>query len=72
MTAKEKAIELYEKYFYRITKRGEYHWSHDLVKDCALIAVDGIMKINSVDKDYELFKKIDLSLNTKKTKPIQL
>ena len=42
MTPKDKARELYEK-----MRREEYHWP---AKQCALIAVDEILKITWVDK----------------------
>ena len=51
MTPKEKAIELAE-------KMAIYHWTnvcnYEEAKQCALIAVDEILNINSVDKDYDL------------------
>ena len=50
MTAKDKAIELIEKYRL-INYNLDDTESH---KEGALIAVDEILNINSVDKDYDL------------------
>ena len=53
MTPKEKAKELTNKYF-----KGSDLLYHDLswiqAKECALILVDEILQIKSVDKDYDL------------------
>ena len=43
MTPKEKAIELVEKNFLILSKRGEHHYTFDYAKRCALIAVDEII-----------------------------
>jgi hypothetical protein len=50
MTPKEKANELIEKFMFNC-RECDYE---DNAKQCALIAVDEILDINSVDKDYEL------------------
>jgi hypothetical protein len=50
MTPKEKAKELIEKFMFNC-RECDYE---DNAKQCALIAVDEILDINSVDKDYEL------------------
>ena len=55
MTPKEKAIELVVKFKHTaysdyLTTDNEYNNA----KQCALIAVDEILNIKSVDKDYDL------------------
>ena len=54
MTPQEKAVELYTKYeqLGRDFTRGVS--MHEFAKQCALIAVDEILNIKSVDKDYDL------------------
>jgi hypothetical protein len=64
MTPKEKAKELVDKFYQRfplkmnvITTRGDLSWEYDSwneAKQCALIAVDEILNIKSVDRDYDL------------------
>lgn len=63
MTPKEKAIELVEKYFINVEifiKQDSIPsilkapMTKKSVKQCALIAVDEILNIKSVDKDYDL------------------
>ena len=64
MTPKEKAKELVDKFYQRfplkmdvITTRGDLSWEYDNwneAKQCALIAVDEILNIKSVDRDYDL------------------
>ena len=45
MTPKEKAIELYEKYYYTFPPfDGEGEFEHNLSKKCAIICVDEIIK----------------------------
>ena len=45
MIAKEKAIELYERFFYAIPSMSdEGELEHKIAKQCALIAVDEIIK----------------------------
>jgi hypothetical protein len=51
MTPKEKAIELVDKYKFYLGNEQE---NIKEAKDCALIAVDEILNIKSVDKDYDL------------------
>lgn len=51
MTPKEKAIELYEKYYYSIPIfEVDINYEHNLAKQCALIAVDEINK--AIDFDW--------------------
>jgi hypothetical protein len=52
MTPEEKAKELFLRYL-RIDNTKEWLNSHK-AKQCALIAVDEILNINSVDKDFSL------------------
>jgi len=56
MTAKEKAEELVSSYRFALSipnaPLGEQKDS--IAKQCALIAVDEILNINSVDKDFSL------------------
>jgi len=52
MTPEEKAKELFLRYL-RIDNNKEWLNSHK-AKQCALIAVDEILNINSVDKDFSL------------------
>ena len=50
MTPKEKAIELVNKYYHKIehTISNEYlKVTKDITKECALIAVDEILKLNN-------------------------
>ena len=58
MTAKEKADELFTHYHNLIQEIGGELGQEILVsilaKQCALIAVDEILNINSVDKDFSL------------------
>jgi len=64
MTPKEKANELVDKFYQRfpltmdvITRKGDLSWEYDnweQAKQCALIAVDEILNIKSVDRDYDL------------------
>lgn len=49
-TAKEKAKELFDYYDELLT----YIESKNIVKQCTIKAVDEILNINSVDKDYDL------------------
>ena len=46
MTPKEKASELHEIYFHKITLKGEYAWSHEVAKDCARVAVYEMLRHN--------------------------
>jgi hypothetical protein len=54
MTPKEKAKELVEKYFNTCHKSSDLELSWKVCKKCALIAVDEILNIKSVDRDYDL------------------
>jgi hypothetical protein len=58
MTPEEKAKELFNHYYNLIQRIGGYLEQEILVsilaKECALIAVDEIIDINSVDKDFSL------------------
>jgi hypothetical protein len=57
MTPKEKAKELVNKYQSGYKLGGfnfQFQNDDEDAKQCALIAVDEILDINSVDKDYEL------------------
>jgi hypothetical protein len=57
-TPKEKADELFNHYHNLIQRIGGYLEQEILVsilaKQCALIAIDEILNINSVDKDFSL------------------
>ena len=53
MTPKEKAEELVLKYL-RINNNTKEWFNLHIAKQCALIAVDEILNINSVDKDFSL------------------
>jgi hypothetical protein len=50
MTPKEKAQELFDKYMKPIDGLHKYPMCFDTSKQCALIAVDEILKITWVDK----------------------
>ncbi len=52
MTPKEKAQELVDKMYSK--SQPDNGMSYYEAIDCALIAVDEILSINSVDKDYDL------------------
>jgi hypothetical protein len=58
MTPEEKAKELFNHYYNLIQRIGGYLEQEILVsilaKQCALIAIDEILNINSVDKDFSL------------------
>ena len=54
MTPKEKAKELVEKYNDYLQQEMQCIVYVNQSKECALIAVDEILNINSVDKDYDL------------------
>lgn len=66
MTAKEKAKELVDSFFLTIVRYDDEHEikiSHELAKDCALIAVDEILKTNEyfdsfslIDDEHEPFE----------------
>ncbi len=55
MTAKEKAKELYEKFYYGLPKSSDA-WLHTNSKQCAIIAVDEIILVadafNELEKEY--------------------
>jgi len=53
MTPKEKAEELVLRYL-RIDNNTKEWFNSHIAKQCALIAVDEILNINSVDKDFSL------------------
>jgi hypothetical protein len=53
-TPKEKAKELYCKYRDALNIRDLQTNANPFAKQCALIAVDEILNINSVDKDFSL------------------
>lgn len=54
-TAVEKAKELFDKFYIKVHDRdGTSAMNGFEAKQCALILVDEILKINSVDKDYDL------------------
>lgn len=53
MTSKEKAEELCNKYFI-INQESSFINNIDATKQCALITVDEILNIKSVDRSYEL------------------
>jgi hypothetical protein len=48
MTPKEKAQKLYRQYFQKVTLKGEFSWSHEIAKDCAIIAVDEVINTESL------------------------
>jgi hypothetical protein len=52
MTPEEKAKELFLRYL-RIDNTKEW-FNSDKAKQCALIAVNEILNINSIDKDFSL------------------
>ena len=54
MTPKEKAQELVDKFRNEITSFLGDNMKKINAKKCALIAVDEILNINSVDKDFSL------------------
>jgi hypothetical protein len=54
MTPEEKAKELYCKYRDALNIRDLQTNANPFAKQCALIAVDEILNINSVDKDFSL------------------
>lgn len=59
LTPKEKAKELVDKYLYEIKGADRYNYNLEsmnifISKQCSKIAVDEILNINSVDKDYYL------------------
>ena len=53
MTAKEKAEELVLRYL-RINNNTKEWFNLHIAKQCALIAVDEILNINLVEKDFSL------------------
>ena len=53
MTPKEKAEELLLK-FLKVDNNTKEWFNKYMAKQCALIAVDEILNINSVDKDFSL------------------
>ena len=57
MTAKEKAAELVEKYSIWEDESG-MGWNINCEKQCALIAVDEIIKILSSGLDFEMIKSL--------------
>lgn len=54
MTPKEKADELVDKFRNEITSFLGDNMKKINAKKCALVAVDEILNINSVDKDFDL------------------
>ena len=62
MTPQEKAEELTEKNFLILSKRGEHHYTFDYSKQCALIAVDEILRTQRPDSNtfwQEVKKEIE-------------
>jgi hypothetical protein len=53
MTPEEKAKQLFLRYL-RIDNNFKESFNIHIAKQCALIAVDEILNINSVDKDFSL------------------
>jgi hypothetical protein len=53
MTPEEKAKELVLRYL-RIDNNTKEWFNSHIAKQCALIAVDEILNINSIDKDFSL------------------
>jgi hypothetical protein len=51
---KEKAIELVNNYMSLLFSKPIFGLTKNEAKQCALIAVDEILNINSVDKDFSL------------------
>jgi hypothetical protein len=51
---KEKAIELVNEYMSLLFSKPIFGLTTNEAKQCALIAVDEILNINSVDKDFSL------------------
>ena len=59
ITPKEKAKELYEKFFYTIpsiSDKGQLE--HETSKQCALIAVDEILSDMGADRGYEFWSNV--------------
>lgn len=54
LTPKEKAEELFNKFYYAKDQDGFHSMNKHRAIECAIIAVNEILNINSVDKDYEL------------------
>ena len=54
MTPKEKANDLCMMFLIKTTTDIPYGVNKTIAKECALIAVDEILNIKSVDKDYDL------------------
>jgi predicted nucleic acid-binding protein len=53
MTAKEKAHQIYDN-MYNVESDNIHNMKKEDAIQCALIAVDEILNINSVDKDFSL------------------
>jgi hypothetical protein len=53
-TPKEKAIELVNNYMSLLFSKPIFGLTTNEAKQCALIAIDEILEINSVDKDFDL------------------
>ena len=61
MTPKEKAIELYSRYYNRIehTLSEEYSLHEkDIVKECALIACNEVLGYMGADRGYEFWTEV--------------
>jgi len=61
MTPKEKAIELYSRYYNRIehTLSEEYSLHEkDIVKECALIACNEVLGYMGADRGYEFWTDV--------------
>jgi len=73
MTAKEKAIELVDKFYQRfpltmdvITTRGDLSWEYNdwkEAKQCALIAVDEIIKVVGYNSESHIWMKVKQEIN---------
>lgn len=61
MTPKEKAIELYSKYYNRIEHSLSEEYSpheKDIVKECALIACNEVLGYMGADRGYEFWTEV--------------
>jgi hypothetical protein len=59
MTPKEKAQQIFDNIFQILVQRGEHHYTFDYAKQCAVIAVDEILKQCWDYRDIDLQSSYD-------------
>lgn len=63
MTAKEKSMELLDKYYYAKDEDGYHSMSKYRAKQCALIAVDEILNVLFQHHEIDYWQKVKNEIN---------